>query len=81
MREAATDPARRAAGDAPALEAALAAAGMRVGVRAEGRLALLSASSEQFASAAPRELAARLARERGFTHVALVLDDGPADPS
>ena len=79
MFETAPDSAPPAAGDAPALEAALAAAGVCARVCAEGRLALISGPPERFASAAPRELAARLARERGFTHVALVLGDAPAD--
>ncbi len=67
------------AGDAAALEAALAGAGVRARVVADGKLALLSAAPETFASAAARATATRLARASGFTHAALVLWDGGAD--
>ncbi len=73
MSSGAADPGRAGAA---ALEAALAAEGVRVAVHAEGRLALLSGRAATFASAPARDAATRLARLSGFTHVALVLDGG-----
>jgi hypothetical protein len=62
--------------DPRAFEAALAAAGLGgARVRADGPLVLLEADPEAFTSAEVRALALRLAREHGFTHVALVLPD------
>ncbi len=68
-------------GDAAALEAALAAAGVRATARADGRLALLVAAPDTFASAAARDAATRLARASGFTHAALVLWEGDPVPA
>jgi hypothetical protein len=65
------------AGDAAALEAALAAAGLPAGVVADGSLALVAADPDTFAGADARAAATRLARAHGFTHAALVLDGGP----
>ncbi len=69
------------AGDAVALEAALAAAGVRAAASADGRLALLVAPPDTFASASARDAATRLARASGFTHAALVLWVGDPDPA
>ncbi len=68
-------------GDAAALEAALAAAGLRATATADGRLALLVAPPDTFASAAARDAATRLARACGFTHAALVLWEGDPAPA
>jgi hypothetical protein len=60
--------------DPRAFEAALAAAGLGgARVRADGALGLLDAEPDAFRSAEARALALRLAREHGFTHLALVL--------
>jgi len=62
--------------DARAFEAALASAGLGgARVRADGPLVLLDAEPDAFRSAEVRALALRLAREHGFTHLALVLPD------
>jgi hypothetical protein len=67
-------------GDADALARALADAGTPAHVRADGRLALLHAPPERFATGATRASAVRLARNHGFTHVALLLDDPAGAP-
>lgn len=62
---------------AAALEAALHAAGMPCGVEARETLAVLTiaAAASRFADDALRRRALALAREHGFTHVALELLD------
>lgn len=66
---AARDP-TRAAG---ALQIALAEAGLRAAVTADGRLAILAADAVLFVAAEARRTAVSLARRHGFTHVALEL--------
>jgi hypothetical protein len=68
-------------GDARALEEALRRLGVSGRVEARERLALLvpRAGIAVLADAAARRQAASLAREHGFTHLALELLDDPAD--
>ena len=65
---------------AAALAEALAAHGIACAVEARETLAVLVPSSDAAELAAPerRELAVRLAREHGFTHVAVELAPAPA---
>jgi hypothetical protein len=55
------------------LEAALRATGMVARVEARGGLAIVIADPAAFADPTLRERAAALAREHGFTHVAVEL--------
>jgi hypothetical protein len=66
---------------ARALEAALARLGIAGRVEARERLAVLvpSGGIAGLADAATRRRASALAREHGFTHLALELVDEPAD--
>ncbi len=59
--------------NAGALADALRAAGLRVSVEARDRLAVLTADPATFADPSWRERAVALAREHGFTHVAVEL--------
>lgn len=63
---------------ADALEAALRVAGMTARVEARGGLAIVLADPAAFADPELRERAAALAREHGFTHVAVELPPEPA---
>jgi hypothetical protein len=69
------------AGGARALEEALRRLGVSGRVEARERLAVLvpRAGIAALADAATRRQAASLAREHGFTHLALELLDEPAD--
>jgi hypothetical protein len=69
------------AASAPALEAALGRLGIAGRIEARARLAVLvpSGGLAPLADAATRRRAFALAREHGFTHLALELVDEPAD--
>jgi hypothetical protein len=73
----------RSAGDATALAAALRAMGIPCDVEARAALALISARAEHVARLAlsrDRATALALAKQHGFTHVAVELSaDAPAD--
>jgi hypothetical protein len=70
----------RQAGDADALETALAAIGVHCTVEAHGRLAVLVPSVPQPALAEPaaRRRATALAEAHGFSHLALELGEALA---
>ncbi|HJU90696.1 MAG TPA: hypothetical protein VJ672_14995 [Gemmatimonadaceae bacterium] len=65
---------------AQALEAALAAMGLHARVEAEGPLAILTiADGSRLADGITRDAVVALARQHGFSHVALELTDDPGD--
>lgn len=71
----------REAGDAPALGAALAVLGLRCGVESRAGLAVIGADAAQLAalvSLESRREVLDLARQHGFTHVAVELIAQPA---
>ena len=74
---------RETPGGQPALEGALAERGLVVKVESRAGLAVLIANSATVARLGDVELrrqALALAREHGFTHVAIELRDDPDDP-
>jgi hypothetical protein len=71
----------RAAGDAPALAEALRALGIPCDIEALAALALISTRGEhaaRLASSHERGLVLALAKEHGFTHIAVELSADPA---